>query len=60
MQELLRALWRDESGQDLAEYVMLIALIAIVAVAGVTALGGTIVDTLEEAAATLFDDGGGV
>jgi pilus assembly protein Flp/PilA len=30
---------RDEDGQDLLEYALLIALIAIVAIAGVTAAG---------------------
>jgi len=39
MVELFKALWNDESGQDLAEYGLLVALIAIVAVIGVTAFG---------------------
>ena len=34
--------WSDESGQDLAEYALLIALIAIVVIAAVTLLGGNI------------------
>jgi len=42
MLELFKALWSDESGQDLAEYGLLVALIAIVAVIGVTAFGGQI------------------
>jgi Flp pilus assembly pilin Flp len=33
---------RDEDGQDLLEYALLVALIAIVAVAGVTAAGGEV------------------
>jgi pilus assembly protein Flp/PilA len=36
------SLWSDESGQDLAEYALLIALIAIVVIAAVTILGGNI------------------
>jgi len=36
------ALIRKEEGQDLAEYALLISLIAIVAVAAVTLLGGRI------------------
>jgi pilus assembly protein Flp/PilA len=36
------AVWSDESGQDLAEYALLIALIAIVVIAAVTLLGGNI------------------
>ena len=39
---LWNALRHDESGQDLAEYALLIALIAIVVIAAVTLLGGNI------------------
>lgn len=35
----LRSLVRRDEGQDLLEYALLVALIAIVAVAGVTAAG---------------------
>lgn len=42
MVELLHALVRDDSGQDLAEYGLLVALIAIIAVAGVTVFGNDI------------------
>ena len=42
LQNLWMALWSDESGQDLAEYALLIALIAIVVIAAVTLLGGNI------------------
>lgn len=42
MLTLWNALWNDESGQDLAEYALLIALIAIVVIAAVTLLGGNI------------------
>ncbi|MGC9993567.1 MAG: Flp family type IVb pilin [Candidatus Cybelea sp.] len=35
----LRALWRDETGAQLAEYVLLVTLIAIVCIVGVTAFG---------------------
>ncbi len=38
----LFALLRKEEGQDLAEYALLISLIALVAIAGVTLLGGRI------------------
>ncbi len=36
------AFWSDESGQDLAEYALLIALIALVVIAAVTLLGQNI------------------
>ena len=42
LQNLWNALRSDESGQDLAEYALLIALIAIVVIAAVTLLGGNI------------------
>ena len=36
---IVGSFWRDEDGQDLLEYALLVALIALVAVAGVTAAG---------------------
>jgi pilus assembly protein Flp/PilA len=36
---IVGAFWRNEDGQDLLEYALLVALIALVAVAGVTAAG---------------------
>ena len=44
MRNLLSTLWRDESGQDLAEYALLFALIAIVAIASLAVIGGGISD----------------
>jgi Flp pilus assembly pilin Flp len=41
---LLRNLLRDDSGQDLAEYALLFALIAVVAIASLAVLGGGISD----------------
>jgi len=38
----LRALVRDDEGQDLLEYALLVALIALVAVGAVTAAGGSV------------------
>ena len=42
MLALWKLMYNDESGQDLAEYALLIALIAIVVIAAVTLLGGNI------------------
>ena len=47
MQNFLTKLWNDESGQDLVEYALLVAFIALVAVVGVVALGGNIRDLFE-------------
>ncbi len=40
--EVLKKLWKDESGQGLVEYALIIALIAVVAVAAITLLGNRI------------------
>ncbi|HMC83578.1 MAG TPA: Flp family type IVb pilin [Candidatus Polarisedimenticolia bacterium] len=39
MKALLTRLWRNEEGQDLAEYALFIALIALVVIVAVTLLG---------------------
>ncbi|CAN5268477.1 hypothetical protein BH18GEM1_BH18GEM1_04590 [soil metagenome] len=42
MLHALKAIWVDDSGQDLAEYGLLVALIAIVVIAALTVLGQNI------------------
>ncbi len=42
MREQIRALWQDESGQDLTEYALLIVLVALAAVASMKALAKAI------------------
>ena len=54
MKQLLLRLWQDESGQDLAEYTMLIVLIAIACIGAVTTLGGGVQTGLSDAAGSLF------
>jgi pilus assembly protein Flp/PilA len=49
----LRALLAQEQGQDLAEYALLLALIAIVAVAAVTLLGTNVQAIFNNIAAQL-------
>ena len=41
MKDLFRFI-REDEGQDLVEYAMLVALIAVICVAGVSALGGDV------------------
>ena len=43
----------DESGQDLAEYALLIALIAVVVIGAVTAFGGGLLALFNNIVATL-------
>lgn len=44
MTGLLQTLFMDDSGQDLAEYALLFALIAVVAIASLAVIGGGISD----------------
>jgi Flp pilus assembly pilin Flp len=48
---IIRRFWRNEVGQDLLEYGLLAALIAIVAFAAVNALGTTIMNVFWSAIA---------
>ena len=53
MLELFQALWTDESGQDLAEYALLIALIALAVIVAVTLLGGRVANVFNTIGSTL-------
>jgi len=53
MLQRFQALWTDESGQDLAEYALLIALIALAVIVAVTLLGGTIRNVFNTIGSTL-------
>lgn len=59
MEELFAALLEDESGQDLAEYGLLLALITVALVAAVTAFSDEILAAFESATDALATDGGG-
>jgi pilus assembly protein Flp/PilA len=49
----LRAVVREESGQDLLEYALLVALIALVAVGAVTLAGGQVQAVFNSIAAAI-------
>ena len=53
MKDMLMTFWKDESGQDLAEYALLLGLITIALVVIVTAFGETIVGIFQTADDTL-------
>ncbi len=55
MLQLFNALLADESGQDLAEYAMLIGLIALAVVVAVGLLGGTISGVFNSIGSSLAD-----
>lgn len=48
LQYLLSLITRDERGQGLAEYALILALIAVLAIAAVTFLGGQINSILSD------------
>lgn len=58
MVDLWKALWSDESGQDLVEYAMLLALIALIVIGAVTLLGQNI-QTAFDTIANALPVGGG-
>ena len=49
MKDLMRSFWKDESGQDMAEYALLLALIALVLIVAITAFRGAIQNRFEQA-----------
>ena len=53
MKNLLRRLWRDEEGQDLVEYALLVVLISLAAIAAMNNLASGISDAFSNAAANL-------
>jgi Flp pilus assembly pilin Flp len=53
MKNFLRKLWKDEEGQDLVEYALLVVLVALGAVAAMTNLASGISDAFSNAVAQL-------
>ena len=53
MNNLLKRLWKEEEGQDLTEYALLIVLISLVAIASMKTAGTTISNVFSNAAANL-------
>ena len=49
----LKSLMRREEGQDLLEYALLVALIALVCVLAITAAGGKVKKVFEDIAAAI-------
>lgn len=51
--EMLSRLWKDEEGQDLTEYALLVVLLALAAIAGMNALAGAINNVFSSAGSNL-------
>lgn len=59
MSRFLTRLWKEESGQDATEYVLLVVLIALTITAGMTVLATGINSAFGNAATTLNTASGG-
>jgi pilus assembly protein Flp/PilA len=53
MKNLLKRLWIEEEGQDLTEYALLLALIALGAITAMKTLAGTVNNVFTNAATNL-------
>ncbi len=53
MKNLFRRLWREEEGQDLVEYALLVVLVALGAVVAMQSLASAISDAFSNASANL-------
>jgi pilus assembly protein Flp/PilA len=50
MMNLLKRLYRDEEGQAMAEYALILALVAVIVIAAVTTLGDNLKDVFDRVA----------
>lgn len=55
----MKKFFKDESGQGMVEYGLIIALIAIVAIGGLTVLGPKVEQLFKDASGSLGAGGGG-
>jgi len=53
MKELLRALWRDEQGQDIAEYAVMLAVILVIVVGTIRLVGSSSNNVFSNVSSTL-------
>lgn len=53
MQSRMQAMLKDEKGATMVEYALMVALIAVVAIAGVTAVGGNVLGTFNSISGSL-------
>jgi Flp pilus assembly pilin Flp len=53
MNDLLRKLWRDDEGQDIAEYAVMLAVILILVVGTVRLIGSNSSNVFSQAASSI-------
>ena len=53
MRNLIETLWKEESGQDLTEYALLLVLVALAAIGSLSTLAGAINNVFSNAAGNL-------
>jgi Flp pilus assembly pilin Flp len=53
MKKWFLRLWREEKGQDLVEYALLLVLISLIAVASITTVGKAVSNAFSNAGANL-------
>ncbi|MFY9673287.1 MAG: hypothetical protein WCB53_01690 [Terriglobales bacterium] len=53
MSNLLRALWRDDEGQDIAEYAVMLAVILVIVIGTVSLIGSNANNVFSEVASTI-------
>jgi len=53
MRKLIRRLWKEEEGQDLTEYALLLVLISLVAVVSMQTVGNAVSDVFVNATTNL-------
>jgi Flp pilus assembly pilin Flp len=53
MRNLMKRLWRDEDGQDLVEYALLLLLIALVSAATIQTVGTAVVSVFANSSTAL-------
>ncbi len=56
---MLRKLWSDESGQGMTEYILIIALIAVICIVALQAFGAQIKDLIVKSTRRIKDDTAG-
>jgi Flp pilus assembly pilin Flp len=53
MKDLLIQMWRDDNGQDIAEYAVMLAVILVIVVGTVRLIGGKANNVFSQAASSL-------